>query len=157
MYVPEFDPEKSGSIAAGVDIIEIGRVERALEEFGQRFLDRVYTAEEQRRYGKRPNELAGRFAAKEATSKVLGTGIRGIRWKDMEVLTNRRGKPVLVLHGQAAERAALLGLDDFSVSITHSRTDAMAFVVGFASGRRQVEGGEADLNEMVQGIGSPDR
>ncbi|CAN5751029.1 holo-ACP synthase [soil metagenome] len=130
MYVPEFDPEKSGAIAVGIDVIEIHRIERSIAEFGQRFLDRVYTAAEQDRFGDRPNELAGRFAVKEATSKVLGTGIRGIRWKEMEVLTNQRGKPVLVLHGGAAERAELLGLNDFSVSITHSRTDAVAFVVG---------------------------
>ena len=130
MYVPEFDPEKSGAIAVGIDVIEIHRIERALGEFGQRFLDRVYTKAEQEKFGDRPNELAGRFAVKEATSKVLGTGISGIRWKEMEILTNRRGKPVLVLHGGAAQRAELLGLNDFSVSITHSRTDAVAIVVG---------------------------
>lgn len=130
MYVPEFDPEKSGAIAVGIDVIELDRIERSLAEFGQRFLDRVFTAAEQAKFGDRPNELAGRFAVKEATSKVLGTGIRGIRWKEMEVLTNRRGKPVLVLHGGAADRAELLGLNEFSVSITHSRTDAVAIVVG---------------------------
>jgi holo-[acyl-carrier protein] synthase len=130
MYVPEFDSEKSGAIAVGIDVIEIQRIERALAEFGQRFLERIYTDAERARFADRPNELAGRFAVKEATSKVLGTGIRGIRWKEMEVLTNRRGKPVLVLHGGAAERAEQLGLTDFSVSITHSRTDAMAIVVG---------------------------
>lgn len=134
MYNPQFDPEKSGHIAVGIDVIEIERIERVLREFGQRFLDRVYTPQEQSRYATRPNELAGRFAVKEATSKVLGTGIRGIRWREMEILTNRRGKPVLVLHGGAANRAALLGLDDFSVSITHSRTDAMAIVVGIKLG-----------------------
>ena len=130
MYVPEFDPEKSGAIAVGIDIIEIDRIERSLMEFGQRFLDRIYTPAEQAKFGNRVNELAGRFAVKEATSKVLGTGIRGIRWREMEVLTNRRGKPVLILHGGASKRAELLGLNDFSVSITHSRTDAMAIVVG---------------------------
>ncbi|CAN5667535.1 hypothetical protein BH23CHL5_BH23CHL5_03590 [soil metagenome] len=134
MYIPEFDPEKSGHIAVGIDVIEIERIERVLGEFGQRFLDRVYTTQEQVRYAARPNELAGRFAVKEATSKVLGTGIRGIRWREMEILTNRRGKPVLVLHGEAAERAVLLGLVDFSVSITHSRTDAVAIVVGIKRG-----------------------
>src|SRR5687768_9197100 len=117
MYVPEFDPEKSGAIAVGIDVIELDRIERVLQEFGKRFLDRIFTEAEQARFGNRPNELAGRFAVKEATSKVLGTGIRGIRWKEMEVLTNRRGKPVLVLHAGAAERAELLGLADFSVSI----------------------------------------
>lgn len=130
MYVPEFDPEKSGAVAVGIDVIEIVRVKRVLDEFGQRFLDRVFTTAEQQRYSRFPNELAGRFAVKEATSKVLGTGIRGIKWKEMETLSNRRGKPVLVLHGTAADRAEMLGLDDFSVSITHSRTDAIAIVVG---------------------------
>jgi holo-[acyl-carrier protein] synthase len=130
-YVPEFDAERSGLVAVGVDIIEIARIERTLADFGERFLRRVYTERERERYGTRPSELAARFAAKEATSKALGTGIRGIRWREMEVLSNRRGKPILVLHGAAAERAALLGLVAFDVSLTHSRTDAMAFVVAF--------------------------
>lgn len=130
MYVPEFEPEKSGAVSGGIDVIGIQRINRVLDEFGQRFLDRVFTKAEQARYSHFPNELAGRFAVKEATSKVLGTGIRGIKWKEMETLSNRRGKPVLVLHGSAAERAEMLELDDFSVSITHSRTDAMAIVVG---------------------------
>lgn len=130
MYVPEFDPERSGDVAVGIDVIEIARIQRALDDFGERFLRRVFTERERERYRHRISELAARFAAKEATSKVLGTGIRGIRWREMEVLPNRRGKPVLVLHGRAAERAAMLSLADFSVSLTHSRTDAMAFVVG---------------------------
>jgi holo-[acyl-carrier protein] synthase len=129
VYVPEFDPERSGAIAVGVDIIEIARIKRVLDDFGERFLNRCYTERERTRYRGRVNELAARFAAKEATSKALGTGIVGIRWRDMEILPNARGKPVLVLHGRAAERAAGLGLTDFSVSLTHSRTDAMAFVV----------------------------
>jgi holo-[acyl-carrier protein] synthase len=133
-YVPEFDAERSGLVAVGVDIIEISRIERTLADFGERFLRRVYTERERERYGSRPSELAARFAAKEATSKALGTGIRGIRWREMEVLSNRRGKPILVLHGSAAERAALLGLVAFDVSLTHSRTDAMAFVVAFRGG-----------------------
>lgn len=131
VYVPEFDQERSGRIAIGVDLIEIGRIQRVLDDFGDRFLNRVYTERERERYRHRISELAARFAAKEATSKALGTGIRGIRWREMEILPNRRGKPVLVLHGQAAERARLLGFTDFSVSLTHSRTDAMAFVVAF--------------------------
>lgn len=129
-YVPEFDPERVGRIAAGVDVIEIDRIGRALADFGDRFLRRVYTERERERYATRIPELAVRFAAKEATSKALGTGIRGIRWREMEILTNRRGKPVLVLHGAAAARAARLGLIAFDVSLTHSRTEATAFVVG---------------------------
>jgi holo-[acyl-carrier protein] synthase len=128
-YRPEFDPEREGAIAVGIDIIEIARIKRTFDDFGERFLHRVFTERERDRYRGRVNELAARFAAKEATSKALGTGIVGIRWREMEVLPNRRGKPVLILHGRAAERARQLGLTDFSVSLTHSRTDAMAFVV----------------------------
>jgi holo-[acyl-carrier protein] synthase len=135
VYLPEFDPELSGAVAVGIDIIEIARIKRVLDDFGERFLRRVYTEAERERYRNRVNELAARFAAKEATSKALGTGIRGIRWREMEVLPNRRGKPVLILHGQAAARAAELGLTDFSVSLTHSRTDAMAFVVAVKAER----------------------
>jgi holo-[acyl-carrier protein] synthase len=134
-YVPEFDPNREGGTAVGTDIIEIARIQRTLDDFGERFLKRVYTERERYWYGDRVNELAARFAAKEATSKALGTGIVGIRWREMEVLPNRRGKPVLILHGRAAERARQLGLTSFSVSLTHSRTDAMAFVVATGNGR----------------------
>ena len=131
MYVPEFDSEKCGRIVVGVDLIEIPRIQRSLDDFGERFLHRVYTARERDKYRDRTSELAARFAAKEAISKALGTGIRGIKWREMEILPNRRGKPIVVLHGTAAERAKLLGVTDFDISLTHSRTDAMAFVVGF--------------------------
>lgn len=128
-YRPQFDSEQEGAIAVGIDVIEIARIQRTYDDFGERFLHRVFTERERERYRGRVNELAARFAAKEATSKALGTGIVGIRWREMEVLPNRRGKPVLILHGQAADRAHHLGLTDFSVSLTHSRNDAMAFVV----------------------------
>ena len=129
-YQPDFDPERCGMVVAGVDVIEIARIQRSLDDFGERFLRRVFTEHERERFGTRPSELAARFAAKEATSKALGTGIRGIHWREMEILTNSRGKPVLVLHGSAAERATQLGLFAFDLSLTHSRTLAMAFVVG---------------------------
>lgn len=128
-YEPVMDPDRVGAIAAGLDVIEIDRIDRVLREFGERFLRKVFTERERQRYGDRVAELAVRFAAKEATSKALGTGIRGIRWKEMEIVSNRRGKPILVLHGAAAERAEHLGLVAFDVSLTHSRTAAMAFVV----------------------------
>lgn len=131
MYLPEFDPDRSGRIVVGVDLIEIHRIQRSLDDFGERFLRRVYTERERDRYRKRISELAARFAAKEAISKALGTGIIGIKWREMEVVSNRRGKPIVVLHGSAAERAAQLGITDFDISMTHSRTDAMAFVVGY--------------------------
>ena len=129
VYVPELDAERAGFVTTGIDVIEIARIQRTLDDFGERFLHRVYTAYEREHYRDRVPELAARFAAKEATSKALGTGIRGIRWREMEVVSNRRGKPILVLHGQAAERAARLGLYSFDISLTHSRTEAVAFVV----------------------------
>lgn len=128
-YEPIWDPEAAGPIEVGIDIIEIERIGRVLERFGDRFLHRIYTPTERQRYGKRVPELAARFAAKEATMKALGTGIRGVRWRDIETLSNRRGKPILVLHGTAAARARLLGLTHWTVSLTHSRTDAMATVI----------------------------
>ncbi len=129
IYLPEFDPDKSGNISVGIDIIEIARIQHVLDDFGERFLNRCFTEFERSRFRNRTEELAGRFAVKEATSKALGTGIRGIKWREMETQVNRRGKPVLVLHGDAKARAELLGLTDFTVSITHSRTDAMAIVI----------------------------
>lgn len=138
-YQPVFDPEREGRLAVGTDIIEIARIQRSLNDFGERFLKRVYTERERDWYGDRVDELAARFAAKEATSKALGTGIVGIRWQEMEVLPNRRGKPVLILHGRAAERARKLGLTEFSISLTHSRTDAMAFVMASGAGSREGE------------------
>ena len=153
-YQPELDPERCGAVTVGIDIIEIARIRRTLSDFGDRFLRRVYTERERERYGSRISELAARFAAKEAASKALGTGIRGIRWRELEVLSNRRGKPVLILHGSAAERAAQLGLTDFDVSLTHSRTDAMAFVVGTKS--RAVDGVTESVDREGE-IGSPER
>lgn len=142
-YQPEFHPEREGAVAVGTDIIEIARIERTYRDFGERFLKRVFTERERDRYRGRVNELAARFAAKEATSKALGTGIIGIRWREMEILPNRRGKPILILHGQAAQRARQLGLTHFSVSLTHSRTDAMAFVVA-------VNGGTTDPARLAE-------
>ena|SRR5688572_11485821 len=130
VYRPELDPEKVGEVAVGLDVIEIERIAEIVQQHGDRFLRRIYTERERERYSSRIPELAARFAAKEATSKALGTGIRGLTWRDMEILSNRRGKPILLLHGGAAARAETLGLVSFDVSLTHSRTLAMAFVVG---------------------------
>jgi len=150
-YRPEFDPEREGAVAVGIDIIEIARIQRSLDDFGDRFLNRVYTERERHWYRGRVNELAARFAAKEATSKALGTGIIGIRWREMEVLPNRRGKPVLILHGRAADRARQLRLTSFSVSLTHSRTDAMAFVVATGDGGRYMHADELLANGQTDG------
>ena len=116
-------------LSVGVDIIEIGRVAQALERWGGRFLAHVYTADEVAFCGARVGELAARFAAKEAISKALGTGLAGISWREMEVLPDGRGKPLVRLHGRAAARAQALGLSEFAVSLSHSREYAVASVV----------------------------
>ncbi|MEZ4520046.1 MAG: holo-ACP synthase [Thermomicrobiales bacterium] len=128
-YQPIWDPEAAGPVEVGIDVIEIDRVAGVLARHGDRFLQRVFTEKERERYGHRPAELAARFAAKEATMKALGTGIRGVRWRDIETLPNRRGKPILTLHETAKARAELLGFQHFAISLTHSRTDATAIVV----------------------------
>src|SRR5579885_3693290 len=104
--------------AIGVDIIEIDRVRQSVERFGPRFLDRVYTEAEQAYCRGRAPQLAGRFAAKEAVSKALGTGIRRIHWRNIEILPNRAGAPIVTLHGRAKQRAETLGLTGLEVSIS---------------------------------------
>jgi len=116
--------------AVGVDIVEIERVERALERFGQRFLRRVYTTVEVASCRGRVYELAARFAAKEAVMKALGTGARGVAWREIEILPNHRGKPLVYLHGRAHARAQAISLKGLDVSMSHSREYAMAFAVG---------------------------
>lgn len=123
-------------LATGVDIVEIPRIAAAQGRWGDRFLNRVYTQGEQAYSRGRPAQLAGRFAAKEATMKALGTGIRGVGWREVEVVRERGRAPSLRLHGRAAERARRLGLQHFALSISHSRDYAVAMVV--AQGR---EGG----------------
>lgn len=114
----------------GIDIVELDRIARVLARHQERFLARVYTPAEVAHCRGRIPELAVRFAAKEATMKALGTGIRGVAWRDIEVLPNRRGKPLLLLHGSAAARAARIGLTDVDVTLTHARDYAAAIVVG---------------------------
>ncbi len=118
------------SNAVGVDIIEIERVQQALARFGARFLGRVYTTLEVAFCRGRVSELAARFAAKEAVMKALGTGTRGVAWREIEVLPNHRGKPLVYLHGRARERAERIGLAELDISLSHSRDYAVAFVVG---------------------------
>ncbi len=115
--------------AVGVDIIEIQRVQRTLTRHGQRFLQRVYTPLEIGYCRGKVSRLASRFAAKEATMKALGTGVRGVRWRDIEVIPNRRGKPLLYLHGGALARAREIGLASAEISLSHSRDYAVAFVI----------------------------
>ncbi len=122
-----------GSYAVGIDIVELERVAAALERHGQRFIDRVYTPIEAAICRGRPREFAARFAAKEAVMKALGTGARGVAWREIEVLLNRRGKPLVYLHGRAQERAKEIDLDGLDLSMSHSRQYAIAFVVASAN------------------------
>ena len=116
-------------LTTGVDIIEIPRIQRALERYGQRFLNRIFTPGEiEYCRGRAPN-LAGRFAAKEATMKALGTGVRGVGWKDIEVVRAESGAPSGKLHGRAKKRAERLQVLEISLSMSHSREYAVAFVV----------------------------
>ncbi|MBC7237217.1 MAG: holo-ACP synthase [Chloroflexi bacterium] len=115
--------------SVGVDIIEIERIARALERWGARLLRHVYTDAELARCRGRVPELAARFAAKEAISKALGTGLRGISWTEMEILSDGRGKPIVALHGRALARAEALGLREWAISLSHSDHYAVALVV----------------------------
>ena len=113
----------------GVDLIDIDRIVAILARFPDRFRLRVLTDAEQRYCGRRPERIAGRWAAKEAISKVLGLGVRGVGWREIEVLPNFAGQPQVLLHGRAARRAARLGLGEVSVSISHERHMAVAVAV----------------------------
>lgn len=123
-------PGVARKLAVGVDIIEIDRVADVIRRHGDRFLERVYTADEIAYCRGRISELAARFAAKEAVMKALGTGIRGVGWRDIEVLPNRRGKPLVFLYGRGATRARHIQMTGLEVSLTHSKVYAIASVVG---------------------------
>jgi holo-[acyl-carrier protein] synthase len=116
------------NIAVGIDIIEVDRVRKVYEHHGERFLKRVFTEAEIRQCRGKATRLAGRFAAKEAISKALGTGIHGVAWREMEVVQLRSGRPTVTLHGNARKRAELLGLSAFDVSIA----DLQAFSIAVA-------------------------
>ena len=120
-------------VGSGIDLVEIARIQQSLERFGQRFLDRVFTAAEQAYCMRKRNaaeSLAARFAAKEAGAKALGTGIsRGVNWLEIEVVREPGGRPGLRLHGRAAEIATHLGVAHIALSITHTSSLSMANVI----------------------------
>lgn len=115
--------------SVGVDIIEISRIRGALSRWGERFLLRVYTPAEIVFCRGRVPELAVRFAGKEAVAKALGTGMRGVAWREIEILPDELGKPTVMLHGRARLRAVGLNLNDFAISLSHSNDFGIAFVV----------------------------
>jgi holo-[acyl-carrier protein] synthase len=116
-------------LTTGVDLIEISRIEEVIARHGKHYLDRIYTPAELEYCGKRAESLAGRFAAKEAVAKALGSGIGDISWKEIEVLGDEQNAPTLTLHGMAKQKAAELQLKNWSVSISHSQSHSVAFVV----------------------------
>jgi holo-[acyl-carrier protein] synthase len=124
------------ALYTGVDLIEIERIRGAVDRHGRRFLMRIFTPGERELCHDRIHSLAVRFAAKEAVAKVLGTGLwrSGIAWTDIETLRDEQsGAPRLRLHYAAARRAAELRLVEWSISLSHSRDHAIAFVVATSS------------------------
>jgi holo-[acyl-carrier protein] synthase len=120
-------------VGSGIDLVEIERIQHSHDRFGERFLNRIYTAAEQAYcLGKRSaaESLAARFAAKEAAAKALGTGINhGVTWLEIEVVRERSGRPALAFHGRAAERAERMSVRNAALSLTHTGTLAAASVV----------------------------
>ena len=116
-------------LQTGVDIIELDRIASALERWGQRFLSRIYTEHEISFSRGRIPQLAGRFAAKEAMMKALGTGRYGVSWREIGVERERGQAPRIVLTGRALARSLSMNLGQISISISHSRDYAVAIVV----------------------------
>jgi holo-[acyl-carrier protein] synthase len=119
-----------GTTELGIDIIKVDRIRATLAKFGRRFSGRVLTPDEDRYVRDRPETFAGRWAAKEAVSKVLGLGVRGIGWRDIEIERLPTGQPSVRLQGRAAERAIQLGMGRIAVSITHEAEYAVAIAFG---------------------------
>jgi holo-[acyl-carrier protein] synthase len=120
-------------VGSGIDIAEVARLRQAIERFGDRFLQRIFTAGEIRYCDSKANRVeryAARFAAKEAAMKALGTGWnRGVRWRDCEVVRMPGGRPTINFHGQAAEFAAKLGVTNAALSLSHTAEQAIAQVI----------------------------
>jgi len=115
----------------GVDIVELHRIERAVQRHGARFLQRIYTESELAYCRGDVARLAARWAAKEAMSKALGTGWRGIEWRELEVVREPSGRPAVALHGRAQAIAARMGISHWAISLSHGTTSAIAFVIAW--------------------------
>jgi holo-[acyl-carrier protein] synthase len=123
-------------LRTGIDLLEINRLDELNATIRVRFLKRVFTERELAEAGDSSASLAGRFAVKEAVAKALGCGIGAVGWQSIEVQRGPQGEPILLLHGKAQESAASQGLTQWSVSISHSRTHAVAMAV--ALGREEL-------------------
>jgi holo-[acyl-carrier-protein] synthase len=126
-----------GTTELGIDIIQVARIKGTLARFGRRFARRVLTDAEDRYVRDRPENFAGRWAAKEAVSKVLGLGVRGVGWTEIEIQRLPTGQPAVRLHGRARRRAEQLGMERIAVSISHEAEYAVAIAFGIrtAGGR----------------------
>jgi holo-[acyl-carrier protein] synthase len=126
-------PGASG-VLVGIDLVEVERIAQTVARFGPHFLERVFTPEELQESRRRVTWLAGRFAAKEACAKALGTGIgAAVAWRDVQVLRQPSGKPSLRLLGDAAARAAALDIAQMDLSISHTHQYALAVVVALTA------------------------
>ena len=114
----------------GIDITEIVRIEKAITQWGESFLRRVYTEPELKLYRNKLSSLAARFAGKEAVIKALGTQPKGINWSEIEILSDPGGKPSVHLSGKAQAQANSLGLDKLTITLSHSKKYAIALVIG---------------------------
>ena len=125
-----------GIVAHGIDLVDCPRIEQMIESHGERFVKRVFTDAEQAYARANRNEiekLAGRFAAKEAILKLIGTGWRGkIAWTDIEIVNNAAGQPEVTVRGEVAKIARELGIEHISISITHTANFAIASAVALA-------------------------
>jgi holo-[acyl-carrier protein] synthase len=123
-------------VAHGIDLVDCPRIEEMVARHGERFVQRVFTAAEQAYAEANKNKiekLAGRFAAKEAILKLMGTGWRGkIAWTDIEIINNSSGQPEVTLGGEVEKIADKLGIKHISVSITHTANFAIASAVALA-------------------------
>jgi holo-[acyl-carrier protein] synthase len=117
----------------GVDIIEIRRVQSAISRWGDRFLRRVYTSAELEIYRNNPESLAARFAGKEAVMKALAGDTTFFKWLDIEILALNNGRPTVTLTGEALDRGQELGINQLEISLSHSRDNAIAMVIGLTN------------------------
>ncbi len=121
------------NLRTGIDLVEIHRLSELPPEIRTRFVRRVFTENEVAECGDREASLMGFFAAKEAVAKALGTGIGPVSWKEIEIYKGAQGEPLLTLHGKAQEYADQLGLSQWSISISHNRTQAVAVAVAIGA------------------------
>jgi holo-[acyl-carrier protein] synthase len=119
-------------LTSGIDMIEIARIQRAIDRHGERFLRRFFTVQERAYCQGRARSLAGRFAVKEAVAKALGTGIGDFNWTDIEVVCDGRGRPELVLHNRALQMANTMELAEWSISLSHTSTHAIGLAVAMS-------------------------